>query len=69
MKQGKLPHEVELAKHPEKSLSGRPWLMGKVAASIKVRYSCVVTIVVVLRLKRISNLRKQCECRCFMCCS
>ncbi|KAK0448313.1 2-nitropropane dioxygenase [Desarmillaria tabescens] len=33
--QGLVPHNVELEKHPEKSLQGRPWLMGKVAASIK----------------------------------
>ncbi|TDL27265.1 2-nitropropane dioxygenase [Rickenella mellea] len=32
--QGKIPHEVELEKHPEKSMSGRMWLMGKVAGSI-----------------------------------
>jgi len=32
---GKIPHEVEMGKHPEKSLEGRMWLMGKVAASIK----------------------------------
>lgn len=32
--QGKIPHEVELEKHPEKSLEGRSWLMGKVAGSI-----------------------------------
>jgi len=33
--QGKIPHDVELEQHPEKSLEGRAWLMGKVAASIK----------------------------------
>ncbi|KAI8998775.1 2-nitropropane dioxygenase [Trametes punicea] len=33
--QGKIPHEVELEKHPEKSIEGRMWLMGKVAGSIK----------------------------------
>ncbi|KAF8432476.1 2-nitropropane dioxygenase [Boletus edulis BED1] len=32
--QGKIPHEVELEKHPEKSLEGRTWLMGKVAGSV-----------------------------------
>jgi len=32
--QGKIPHEVELEKHPEKSLEGRMWLMGKVAGSV-----------------------------------
>ncbi|KAJ3521599.1 hypothetical protein NM688_g8997 [Phlebia brevispora] len=32
--QGKIPHDVELEKHPEKSLEGRMWLMGKVAGSI-----------------------------------
>ncbi|OJA12228.1 hypothetical protein AZE42_11671 [Rhizopogon vesiculosus] len=31
---GKVPHDVELEKHPEKSLEGRMWLMGKVAGSI-----------------------------------
>ena len=36
--QGKIPHEVELEKHPEKSLEGRMWLMGKVAGSIQVRH-------------------------------
>ncbi|KAK0210368.1 2-nitropropane dioxygenase [Desarmillaria ectypa] len=33
--QGLVPHNVELEKYPEKSLQGRPWLMGRVAASIK----------------------------------
>jgi NAD(P)H-dependent flavin oxidoreductase YrpB (nitropropane dioxygenase family) len=32
---GQVPHEVELEKHPERSMAGRGWLMGKVAASIK----------------------------------
>ncbi|KLO14224.1 2-nitropropane dioxygenase [Schizopora paradoxa] len=32
--QGKLPHEEELAKHPEKSVQGIAWLMGKVAGAI-----------------------------------
>ncbi|EIM90205.1 2-nitropropane dioxygenase [Stereum hirsutum FP-91666 SS1] len=32
--EGKVPHEEELAKHPEKSPSGRMWLMGRVAGSI-----------------------------------
>ncbi|EAU88369.1 2-nitropropane dioxygenase [Coprinopsis cinerea okayama7 len=32
--QGKIPHEVELESHPEKSAPGRQWLMGKVAGSI-----------------------------------
>ncbi|EJD05740.1 2-nitropropane dioxygenase [Fomitiporia mediterranea MF3/22] len=32
--QGKIPHEEELEKHPEKSLPGRAWLMGKVAGNI-----------------------------------
>ncbi|KAI0797851.1 2-nitropropane dioxygenase [Abortiporus biennis] len=32
--QGKIPHEVELEQHPEKSLEGRMWLMGKVAGAI-----------------------------------
>jgi len=33
--QGRIPHEVELERHPEKSLDGRMWLMGQVAGSIK----------------------------------
>jgi NAD(P)H-dependent flavin oxidoreductase YrpB (nitropropane dioxygenase family) len=33
--QGKIPHEVELEKHPEKSIQGLSWLMGRVAGSIK----------------------------------
>ncbi|KAI6129163.1 2-nitropropane dioxygenase [Pisolithus croceorrhizus] len=32
--EGKIPHEVELEKHPEKSIEGRMWLMGRVAGSI-----------------------------------
>lgn len=32
--QGKIPHDTELEKHPEKSLEGRMWLMGKVAGAI-----------------------------------
>jgi len=32
--QGHVPHDVELENHPEKSLEGRMWLMGKVAGSI-----------------------------------
>ncbi|KAH8108142.1 2-nitropropane dioxygenase [Cristinia sonorae] len=32
--EGKIPHEVELQSHPEKSAEGRMWLMGKVAGSI-----------------------------------
>jgi len=31
---GELPHEVELKNHPEKSIIGIPWLMGRVAGSI-----------------------------------
>jgi len=31
---GILPHVRELEKHPEKSLEGRAWLMGRVAAEI-----------------------------------
>ncbi|KAJ7105489.1 2-nitropropane dioxygenase [Mycena crocata] len=31
---GILPHEVELEKHPEKSTSTRPWLMGRVSSLI-----------------------------------
>ncbi|KAI0928861.1 hypothetical protein AcW1_005976 [Taiwanofungus camphoratus] len=34
--QGKIPAEVDLQKHPEKSIEGRPWLMGRVAGSINV---------------------------------
>ncbi|PPQ78549.1 hypothetical protein CVT25_011821 [Psilocybe cyanescens] len=33
--EGKVPHEVELQNHPEKSLQGRSWLMGRVAGSIQ----------------------------------
>lgn len=33
---GLIPHEVELKKHPEKSMEGRQWLMGDVSALIKV---------------------------------
>ena len=32
--QGKIPHEVELEKHPEKSLSGRTFLIGRISALI-----------------------------------
>jgi len=32
--QGKIPHDEELQVHPEKSVPGRMWLMGKVAGSI-----------------------------------
>jgi len=32
---GKIPHHVDMDKHPEKSLHARMWLMGQVAASIK----------------------------------
>ncbi|KAK7440210.1 hypothetical protein VKT23_017152 [Stygiomarasmius scandens] len=31
---GKIPHNVELEKHPEKSIEGMTWLMGKVAGAI-----------------------------------
>lgn len=34
LSQGKIPHTEELEKHPEKSIQGRMWLMGKVAGSI-----------------------------------
>lgn len=34
--QGKIPHDVELQKHPEKSMPGKSWLMGDVSALIKV---------------------------------
>jgi NAD(P)H-dependent flavin oxidoreductase YrpB (nitropropane dioxygenase family) len=30
---GLIPHDVELEKHPEKSLEGRMWLMGTVSAA------------------------------------
>ncbi|TCD61414.1 hypothetical protein EIP91_008448 [Steccherinum ochraceum] len=33
--EGKIPHDLELEAHPEKSVEGRMWLMGKVAGSIK----------------------------------
>jgi NAD(P)H-dependent flavin oxidoreductase YrpB (nitropropane dioxygenase family) len=32
--QGYIPHDVELENHPERSLEGRMWLMGRVAGSI-----------------------------------
>ncbi|KIY43658.1 2-nitropropane dioxygenase [Fistulina hepatica ATCC 64428] len=32
--QGKVPHEVEIEKHPGKYIEAREWLMGKVAGSI-----------------------------------
>ncbi|KAF9472776.1 NPD-domain-containing protein [Pholiota conissans] len=32
--QGKVPHEEELAAHPERSVQGLSWLMGRVAGSI-----------------------------------
>ncbi|KAH7914673.1 2-nitropropane dioxygenase [Hygrophoropsis aurantiaca] len=32
--QGKIPHDVELESHPERSLEGRMWLMGKNVGSI-----------------------------------
>ncbi|KAG6832709.1 hypothetical protein H0H92_012281 [Tricholoma furcatifolium] len=32
--EGKVPHEVELQSHPEKSIPGFAWLMGRVAGSI-----------------------------------
>jgi hypothetical protein len=34
--EGKIPHDVELQKHPEKSLEGKSWLMGDVSALINV---------------------------------
>ncbi|KAF8557725.1 inosine monophosphate dehydrogenase [Imleria badia] len=34
--QGKIPHEVELEKQPDKSLEGRMWLMGNVVGSINM---------------------------------
>ncbi|CAD6576843.1 MAG: hypothetical protein TREMPRED_001783 [Tremellales sp. Tagirdzhanova-0007] len=32
--QGKIPHDLELEKHPERSMEGRMWLMGDVSALI-----------------------------------
>lgn len=32
---GIIPHYKELEEHPEKSLEGRPWLMGSVSSVIK----------------------------------
>ncbi|PCH38283.1 2-nitropropane dioxygenase [Wolfiporia cocos MD-104 SS10] len=32
--QGKIPHDEEIAKHPEKSLEGQYWMMGQVAGTI-----------------------------------
>ena len=37
--QGKIPHELELEKHPEKSMEGRMWLMGEVSALINVSWN------------------------------
>jgi len=34
VEQGKIPHDVELQQHPEKSIQGLFWLMGRVAGSI-----------------------------------
>jgi len=34
LSEGKIPIDVDLSQHPEKSAGARPWLMGKVAASI-----------------------------------
>lgn len=34
--EGKIPHDVELQSHPEKSMEGKSWLMGDVSALIKV---------------------------------
>ena len=61
--QGKIPHEVELGKHPEKSLAGLPWLMGKVAGAINVspRTNVQSTSDLISTLFRTSNRRKKCE--------
>lgn len=32
--QGIIPHDKEMQKHPEKSLEGRAWLIGRVSALI-----------------------------------
>ena len=34
LEQGVIPYEKDLKEHPEKSLSARPWLTGRVAAQI-----------------------------------
>lgn len=34
--EGKIPHEVELEKHPEKSVEGMKWMMGRTAGAINV---------------------------------
>ena len=39
---GILPHEHELEKHPEKSIEGRPWLMGDVSAMINVSQNDII---------------------------
>lgn len=39
--QGKIPHDVELGKHPEKSMEGKSWLMGDVSAMIHVSFSLI----------------------------
>jgi hypothetical protein len=40
--EGKIPHDVELEKHPEKSMEGRMWLMGDVSAMINVRHHLII---------------------------
>ena len=64
VQQGKIPHEVELEKHPEKSMEGRMWLMGKVAGSINVCIYFLVTVVSsnLIPLYRTLNPPKQCKC-------
>lgn len=37
--EGKIPHDVELQAHPEKSMPGKSWLMGDVSALIKVSHA------------------------------
>lgn len=60
VKEGRIPHEVELEKKPEKSLEGRMWLMGTVAGSIstiKPAKDIIDELVstAALRLKEINN--------------
>lgn len=35
LERGIIPYEIDLEKHPEKSLGARPWATGRVAAQIR----------------------------------
>jgi hypothetical protein len=43
---GKIPHDVELEKHPEKSMEGKMWLMGDVSALIHVSHCTEISVYV-----------------------